>query len=137
MVANSKPKLSWSTQATRSAGVSRSSTTASAMLTVSASATSSAGSGCSSATSTYPRGWAGHSGTEPVKTEPGGHRGEPAGNVGDLLIGTVEPEPDLLDDSRQSPAPRRTVISGGVSGVVAAVAHAISGMVDSRLPTRL
>ena len=36
--------------------------------------------------------------TEPIKAEPGGHRRQPTGKVGDLLIGAVEPEPGLLDD---------------------------------------
>ena len=40
----------------------------------------------------------GHSGPEPVKAQPGRHRRQPTGKVGDLLIGAVEPEPGLLDD---------------------------------------
>jgi len=56
IVGNSKPKLSWSTKATRSRGESRSSTTCRARPTVSASATSAAGSLTVGLSSTSPTG---------------------------------------------------------------------------------
>jgi len=57
MVSKSKPKLSCSTKATRSLGVSRSSRTCSAMPTASANARSSAGSGATPGTSMAAWGW--------------------------------------------------------------------------------
>ena len=98
MVGNSKPKLSWSTKATRSRGESRSSTTCRARPTVSASATSSAGSsrgrprarrrrrgrGCGSAAGRGRAGWSRSS------ARPEGSRSRASGRV--------QPQPRLLHD---------------------------------------
>ena len=39
-----------------------------------------------------------HPGAEPVETQPGRHRGQPAREVGDVLLGPPQPQPRLLDD---------------------------------------